>query len=279
MGMLAFVFGISTTAAATVAMLLGLAASPSRADDINFWEVVLSKDRVNGTDEYGVVAEAGKADATTCGLETPTDTFDCSNGGIVIASGLDWGGLTDEIGTEAGADWTLTWDEGLSTETIALIDFGIVLESDWSSLPTVTNPPDGTQWASPDTSIDWEWPVSPNLDRVEVALSGPYNEQRGSDELPLNTTSWTPLSPLDPGWWDAVVSNGNDIRDVPEGLSITGDTWVLENSEWLAADSIDLSTFWVVPEPSTASLLGLGLVGIAAVKRRKRLNNCVRFTG
>jgi hypothetical protein len=114
---------------------------------------------------------------------------------------------------------------------------------------------------------------------VEVWLSGPYNEQRDSDELPLNTTSWTPLSPLDPGWWDAVVSNGNDIWEVSEGLSITGDTWVLENSEWLAADSIDLSTFWVVPEPSTASLLGLGLVGIAAVKRRKRLNNCVRFTG
>jgi hypothetical protein len=251
-------------------MLLGLAASPSRADDINFLEVVLSKDRVDSTDEYGVSFEAGKDGATTCGLVTPSDTFDCSNGDIVISLGLSWEDLEAEIGTGAGTDWTLTWDEGLSTETIAQVDFGSVLESDWLSLPTITNPSDGASGVPPDTSIDWGWPGDPDLsDELEVALFGPNNERRYSDELAGDTTSWTPLSPLAPGEWDAVVMNPNaDIRAVPDGLSFSGDPWVLENSEWLAADSIDISTFNVVPEPSTALLLALGLVGIAAGRRR-----------
>jgi len=36
--------------------------------------------------------------------------------------------------------WTLTWNEGLSTEMAATIDFGSVLGSEWLALPTITSP-------------------------------------------------------------------------------------------------------------------------------------------
>ena len=44
-----------------------------------------------------------------------------------------------------------------------------------------------------------------------------------------------------------MVSNRDDIAEVPEGLSISGATWDLENDEWLAAESIDISSFTVGP--------------------------------
>jgi hypothetical protein len=188
--------------------------------------------------------------------------------------------LTAEIGTGPGPDWTLTWDEGLETETIATIDFGSVLESDWLSFPTITNPLDGASGVPPTTSIDWTWPASPVLDNVEALLfagtladviSGATNETYGSGELdhPPAPITWDPPL-LSPGTWTAFVSNEDtELREVPEGILIEGDDWVLENSDWLAASSLGISEFDVVPEPSTASLLALGLVGMAAVRRRR----------
>jgi hypothetical protein len=165
-------------------------------------------------------------------------------------------------------DWTLTYDEGLSTETIATIDFGSVLESDWLNLPTITNPPDGATDVSPHTSIDWTWPTSPGLGRIEVSLVEPGNELRETHELPLDATSVTPLSPLTPGDWLAVVLYETELRDGLDGIVITGNPWVPDEPEWLGALSMDLSSFTVIPEPSTALLLAVGLVVMVVGRRR-----------
>ena len=270
-------------AAAMVAMLLGLAAPPSRADevDLNYLEIDLLGYDTNDTgviDSYGIVFDAGNDAATTCELATPSDTSECPDG--IMDWDLSWAQLQAEIGTGSGDDWTLTWDKGLGTETIVGIDFGTVLQSDWFSLPTIISPLHGATGVSPDASIDWDWPGDPDLGGVEAMLyagdlddlmSGPLNEACGDefDSDPPPTT-WDPTC-LNSGTWTAVVLNENeDLRIVYDGLTISGN-WVLDNSEWLAADSIDLSTFTVIPEPSTALLFGLGLVGLVVGARRSAL--------
>jgi hypothetical protein len=216
------------TPTATPAATPTATPTPTQAADVNYLEISLLKYRPNGTDVYGIAFDAGKDGATSCEVTTPSGTFACID--TALRLDLTHAELTAEIGPGTGADWTLTWDKGLGTETVAAIDFGSVLVSDWWSLPSITNPLDGASGVSSDTSIDWTWPPSPDLSELDVLLLGPNNEQRESGELPLNTTSWTPLSPLDPGFWQAAVSNRDDIRDVLDGLSITGDMWVLQNS-------------------------------------------------
>ena len=98
-------------AAATVAILLGLTASPSRADDVNFLEISLLKYLPNGTNLYGIAFEAGKDGATSCEVTTPSGTSACID--TALRLDLTQAELTAEIGTGTGADWTLTWDKGL----------------------------------------------------------------------------------------------------------------------------------------------------------------------
>ena len=174
-------------------------------------EISLLKYLANETELYGIAFEASKPGATTCKLQTPSDpggspclidTPQIIRWDLVWENPLVWHGLMNEIGTP-GDDWTLTWDEGLATETIVGIDFGTVSESDWLSVPTITNPPDGASGVPLDTSIDWTWPGSPALENVFVALypgplanliTGPVVSGCESDELPHPPppTTWPP---------------------------------------------------------------------------------------
>lgn len=270
--------------AVAFSLLLVLTAPASGADDVNYLEISLLKYYSDAGDRYGISFDANKDGYTSCKLETPGDPSGSACSFDVIRWDLTLAQVIAEIGSGSGADWTLTWDEGLPTETLATIDFGAVSGSDWLSLPTINDPPDGASGVSAHPSIDWTWPAEPDLDRVEVLMFGPNEQERDSDEFPPpppEPTSWTPLPPLTPGPWQAVVLNGNDIRDVPVGIGISGDTWVLENSEWLAATSIDFSSFTValpVPAlpgwPAYAVLAGLlVLVGVRSARRSKKLRS------
>jgi len=101
---------------------------------------------------------------------------------------------TFEIGTGKGTDWTLTWDEEETGETVALIDFGSVLGTTWPSLAVMTNPPDGAVGVDPGTSVDWIWPPSPtvatDVDAIllrgdpDVVYPGEFVEVCSSGEFP-----------------------------------------------------------------------------------------------
>jgi hypothetical protein len=287
-------------AAATVVMLFGLTAFPSRADDDFLW-IMLVKDQMNSSYEYSIFFDANKDGATTCTLETPSDPGGsaCPFGpddrdlSGFIRTGLTCTELEAEIET-AGTDWTLVWDEGLGTETVADIDFGTINfncenesgATEWpSDFPTITNPLDGASGVSPDTSVDWTWPASPVLYSVAAVLVGPNSDVRGSGKLPHPPppTSWPPDSPLTPGQWIAVAMNEDrDIRTVSTGLTITGDSWPLDNdSGWLGANSLDISDFTVAaPVPSLSprgiAMLGglvfaIAVAGLAVQRRRRAL--------
>lgn len=246
-----------------IIQLLSLAFLPFTATAGNYLEIVfLQYDGGSSGLFYDLDFDANKNGATTCGLTTQNGTFACidtGDGWIPDSTynnlGLTFAELTSEIGT----DWTLTWDAGLATETIATIGFGTIAQSDWFAIPTITNPLDGTTGVSPSTSIDWTYSVSTasaQLDAVEVFLTT-GNVSIESDELPQVDTSWTPDDPLAPGGWVVGISNGHSPRIVADGIGgpITGDPWVLENGDWLALDSVDRASFVVAGSAPGNALL------------------------
>jgi hypothetical protein len=225
------------------------------------------------------VLEAAWDQATTCTLVTPSNPggVDCF-GAVVFMTKPDLNGVTTEIGTP----WTLTWDKD-SSPTEVTISFPSLSAGDWPLLPSISNPLDGATGVSPNTTIDWNYgsvaACDAQTDDFSVQLFGPNGEQHEVDgsgdltpepgELPCTALSWQAPAPLAAGWWDAIVVNDISIVDVPDGLTIPDDTWVLDNQDWLSLGSVDSSHF-LVPEPTTALLLGSGLIGLAINGRKPR---------
>jgi hypothetical protein len=253
----------------------GLTSLPSAAAAENFLEIEFIKlsDDANGF-YYEVDFETNKVGATTCEVITGSGLYACSD-----PSGMGQGFVPDpnffrdhvnltynDFLDTISAGWRLTWDAGLATETVANISFedvgslGMIDANDFLAVPVITNPLNGTSDLSPHTRIDWTYAglTDPNdawlfqLDVVDVELFGPSGASRDSDELDLGTLSWTPADPLTPGSWLAEVSNAFDPGLVADGTGgpITGDPWVLDNTDWLDLQSVDRSQFAVVSGPS-----------------------------
>lgn len=233
---------------------------------------------------YDIEINTIKAGAATCELTTLTGATACTKVGeefSVNRTNLAWATMS----LETTSSWTVVFDKSLPTETVAIIDLGFgtvdpdLEESTWLPVPTLTAPLDGALGVSPNTSFEWNYgPLSATgaqLDSVDVLLQGLNNVEIESDELPLDSLSWTPLSPLASGDWTVKLENATtDIRLVPDGLTITKGTWDITNSDWLSLDSIDRASFTVatsVPEPATIALVSLGLAGIR-FRRKKQLN-------
>jgi hypothetical protein len=164
-----------------------------------------------------------------------------------------------ELTGQISEDWILTWDEGLSSETICTISFGTVAESEFLLMPTITSPVDGEVVVNPDPNppvLTWTYAPTPpchaQIDDVAVQLRDPAGVANFYEIIDCNTTSWTPPAPLSNGNWRFRVLNMWSIRDVPDGLQTTGDPWVLDNSDWLALTSVGESQCEVVPISSSS---------------------------
>ena len=225
--------------------------------------------------------EANKDGATTFEISTPGGTFGGSKtGDIFRPDQLFYDSLSDitfaKLATEIASDWTLIWDKGLVTETVAIIrfrTFGTLMESNFLTTPILISPLSGATDISPNTSIDWTYdvpvadaqrdavevflfgPTDPGLvsgtvsDLIDAVLSGPSNLIQSSDELPLDVTSWSPAAPLNSGTWVVLPANSSSILSTADGLGgpITGDPWVFENQDWLELTSIAGAGFTVTP--------------------------------
>ena len=280
-------------AALFVVFMVGSPVLPSivSADDDperNELEIIFQKDsdEVSGF-VYLVKLYANKLGATTCELVTPKRAYECMKGaqdcedidelGITFCQPVDDAFIPTpesyfyddhkdltvaEFQTEIATDWILTWDKDLPTQTIATIDFGTINDSDWLPVPKVTLPQNGASNVMPNTEIAWAYDVPTSeaqKDDVEVNLLSKKGELISSGDLPLESTSWTPPSPLAPGLWLAAVLNGNpsvrtvDENGIGEGVSVTGDAWLLQNGDWLACDRWGGSVFTVEPTPEDQS--------------------------
>jgi len=247
--------------------------------EINKLEIIFQKDTDGvGGYVYSVKFYANKVGATTCELVTPKGTYECKKGiqdceyidelGITFCQLVDdafiptWPFFYDDhkdltfaaLQTEIEDDWTVTWDKDLPTQTIATIDFGSINDSDWLRVPKVTIPRNGASNVLPNTKIAWAYDVPASEAQkydVEVNLLSKKGELITSGNLPVQSTSWKPPSPLAPGLWLAAVLNGNpsvrtvDVNGIGEGVSVTGDAWLLDNGDWLACDRWGGSVFTV----------------------------------
>jgi hypothetical protein len=236
-------------------IVVGCMTGPVEAEDANALEMFIT--RSAGT--YSINFAARKVGATTCHLMTPNGSYECDNYAcgqpvdyfvgdelyLGDHEGMSYSGLQAAIATP----WTLVWDQGdPGTETTVTINFGTVQESDFYSTPTLVNPQDGTVFVNPGPSpftVEWEYSVAPCVAQVEdfgVTLIGPDCQEVSSDDLEnqgCDVTSWTPSVSLAQGEWLVHVVNGNgNFREVPTGLTIMGDQWVLDNTGWLAVYSL-----------------------------------------
>jgi hypothetical protein len=242
------------------AVLVGLYLLPSVASAENFLEIGFDKRRVADTFSYQAVFSANKEEASTCKLTTPSGTYTCTEEDGAFYPELSF--FDDHANLTAGelldlldGGWTLVWDEGLSTMTTATIDFGGFEESEFLPAPIITLPLDGSVGVDPATAIEWEYPdldpCEAQLDYVIVCVCDPYepfncpdDEIVCTEELDdCNTTSYTPADSLDAGSNTVTVFNTDDVRDVPDGIIISGHAWVLDNTDWLGLTSSDASSF------------------------------------
>lgn len=241
-------------------------------------DVGLSKYADGAGFEYSIDFEANKDTATTGRLDIDTESYTLSYYSDI--DGWEASGAFDDyydemsftkLTAELAKTWIIIWDLGLSTQTTCTMNFGTVAESDWLDLPTLTYPLPADSPTPKDLTVAWTWsddaPDS-NLDCVEACVEHNNMDLEYWGELADDATSWTPPE-LAGGDWEAEVMYTRAFKDVPDGLTITGDAWDFgADQSWLFLDSSDWSDFTVVPEPITLSLMVIG--GLAVLVRRKR---------
>ena len=240
-------------------------APESKAVESNWLEIVFDR-TADPTEPYRFFMAANKPGAVTCSLATPLDTYACAKDGeawypeqrfLDDYASLDFTMVTIII----LGNWLLTWDEGLgATETTCLIEFGTIQEIEFPLVPMISMPPDGTTIINPDPNpplIAWEYggvdACIAQPDYVAVTLHGPGILEDSSGEMPCATLSWTPSIPLETGEWTVEVHNEvSSVRLVPDGLSMIGDAWNLDNSDWLSFRGFGISVNEVVPTTSVS---------------------------
>ena len=242
-------------------ILLLCATGPvSAVGAVNTLEVVCDKNSHQAT-PYSILMAANKIDALTCSLATGADTYALAQVGdewfpeqryLDDHTDLTFAGMTALM----SMNWVLTWDAGeAGTETTCTIDFGTLYEVLFPLVATVTMPVDGLTVTNPDPNpptIVWNYggvdPCVAVPDYVAVNLYGPEGQEYGSGEMPCETLYWIPPSPLGSGQWTVEIHNEtSDIRMVPDGLTVTGDAWVFDNSSWLGFRALAVSVSDVVP--------------------------------
>jgi hypothetical protein len=152
----------------------------------------------------------------------------------------------DELTAAISGGWTLTWDAAIpAMRTVASISFGSVPSGDFRPVPTLVAPEDGVPLETSTPTMEWAYDMDPCVAQIDFAVNvsdhptPDTGTDYGTGELPCTATSWTPPL-LSPGrFWYFRVANQLSYRDVPDGITIIEGSWTLENSDWLALQSVD----------------------------------------
>ena len=244
-----------------VVSLLCVTGLGSATAEINTLEIVCDRN-ANESTPYSIFMAANKIGATTCSIETGSDMYTLSKTGdewfpeqrfLDDHADLSFSGMMSKI----SGSWVLTWDaENQDTETICTIEFVTFQEEEFPQVPMISMPLDGMTIINPDPNpptMVWGYISGDDAcvaqpDYVAVNLSGPEGSEYESGELDCEILSWTPPQELDTGEWTLEVSNEvSSVQNVPEGLTIVGDPWLLDNSDWLGFRALGVSISNVVP--------------------------------
>jgi hypothetical protein len=232
----------------SLTVLLCSAASVYANEEANFLEIVINQrvaDSGGGPFEYDFLFALAKEGATTCELQSPLDNYACDDWGGVFVPSAEFlaahSGLSfaDVLARIVGG-WTIIWDAGTGTMTQCDIEFGALAESDFLPMPVIVQPASGaTLPAGVPIFVEWTFGVDPCtavLDEVHVCPQGLWADCYQMADC--SVTSWTIPAGLAPDSYQLEVFNPHDVRDVPAGLTISGHTWVLENTSWLSVQSV-----------------------------------------
>jgi len=197
-------------------------------------------------------------------------TLSTSAGAVVSIGLVQVGGTYDGISANPGdtlvLDITYAFQPG---DTITLIDPAIQFDGAVSSFNAAGSTQTGVAcWGGPGGCL------GPPEIWIDFSLVPGYpNLADGWEKGPTSSTG-----AICPGPSDACTSmgaaafvlSGQSGELSIGGVGLPGGTVIADGTFVDIAGISNLGTFTIIPEPTTASLLGLGLLGLAAARRRRK---------
>ncbi len=256
-----------------VAVVFAFSITAPKASALNLENLIIGQmedhfDGVSGPNPFGL-----EVLAFGTGISTITFSVNGVGDNSLTLDGDEW--FFEDLGYASlaalrvpyatGNFWAFTFNEGLGDEDTVTINYNP------NAMPTglIT----GMSPAHGATAV----PLNPTLTWDDCSACGADNESLMLIEMPLDqdvdflryvatsTTNWSPVA-LAPGTLHEIEAALNG-RDSGSGLTATvgGDAFFYDGQ----TERINITSFTtVVPEPSTALLLGMGMVFLSAQRRK-----------